>query len=101
MTTTARERLAGLLGGSEPACPFSAELQAPAHLLELEVAGVGPVILPVRAPMAKKLIAVARAAARRADGSRADDAPGSVQWGERIAGPPAFTPYGRRAAYPC
>ncbi|MGH3915742.1 MAG: 2OG-Fe(II) oxygenase [Pseudonocardiaceae bacterium] len=62
MATTARERLAGLLGDSEPTGSFSAELLAPAHLLQLEVAGVGPVNLPVRAPLAKKLIAVARSA---------------------------------------
>jgi hypothetical protein len=31
-------------------------------MLELEVSGVGPVRLPVRAPLAKKLIAVARPA---------------------------------------
>ena len=62
MATTARERLAGLLGGSEPTGTFSAELLAPAHLLQLEVAGVGPVNLPIRTPAAKKLIAAARPA---------------------------------------
>ncbi|MGH3621527.1 MAG: hypothetical protein ACRDQ5_07025, partial [Sciscionella sp.] len=62
MATTARERLAGLLGDSESTGSFSAELLAPAHLLQLEVAGVGPVNLPVRAPLTKKLIAVARSA---------------------------------------
>ena len=62
MTKTARERLARLLGDSEPAGSFSAQLLAPAHLLQLEVSGVGPVSLPVRAPLAKKLIAVARPA---------------------------------------
>ncbi|MGQ0840720.1 2OG-Fe(II) oxygenase [Actinokineospora sp.] len=62
MATTARERLARLLGDSEPAGSFSAHLLAPARLLQLEVAGVGPVSLPVRAPLAKKLIAVARSA---------------------------------------
>jgi 2OG-Fe(II) oxygenase superfamily len=62
MAMTARERLARLLGDSEPAGAFSAQLQAPAHLLQLEVAGVGPVRLPVHAPLAKKLIAVARPA---------------------------------------
>ncbi|MPZ00544.1 MAG: 2OG-Fe(II) oxygenase [Actinophytocola sp.] len=62
MATTARERLAGLLGDGEPGGSFCAELLAPAHLLQLEVAGVGPVSLPVRAPLAKKLIAVARSA---------------------------------------
>ena len=62
MTKTARERLARLLGDSEPAGSFSAQLLAPAHLLQLEVSGVGSVGLPVRAPLAKKLIAVARPA---------------------------------------
>lgn len=62
MSVTARERLAGLLGGSESSGSFSAELRAPADLLGLEVAGVGPVRLPLRAPLAKKLIAVARPA---------------------------------------
>lgn len=62
MAKTARERLAQLFDDAEPAGSFSAQLLAPAHLLELEVSGVGPVRLPVRAPMAKKLIAVARPA---------------------------------------
>ena len=62
MANTARERLARLLGDSAPAGSFSAELLAPAHLLQLEVSGVGPVHLPVRAPVARKLIAVARPA---------------------------------------
>jgi hypothetical protein len=62
MAITARERLARLLGDSEPAGAFSAQLRAPAHLLQLEVADVGPVRFPVRAPLAKKLIAVARPA---------------------------------------
>jgi hypothetical protein len=62
MTKTAREQLARLLGDSEPAGSFSAQLPASAHLLQLEVSGVGPVSLPVRAPLAKKLIAVARPA---------------------------------------
>jgi hypothetical protein len=58
---TPRERLAELLGTGSTAS-FSAHLQAPAHSLHLEVAGVGPVSLPVRAPQAKKLIAAARPA---------------------------------------
>lgn len=62
MVKTARERLARLLGDSEPAGSFSAQLQASAHLLQLEVSGVGPVRLPVSTPLAKKLIAVARSA---------------------------------------
>lgn len=62
MTKTARERLARVFAGAEPAGAFSAQLLAPAQMLELEVSGVGPVRLPVRAPSAKKLIAVARPA---------------------------------------
>jgi hypothetical protein len=62
MAKTARERLARLLGDSMPAELFSAQLPASAHFLKLEVSGVGPVSLPVRAPLAKKLIAVARPA---------------------------------------
>ncbi|MBA3575505.1 MAG: 2OG-Fe(II) oxygenase, partial [Pseudonocardiales bacterium] len=62
MAKAARERLARLLGDAEPAGSFSAQLLAPAHLLQLEVSGVGPVRLPVRAPQAKKLISVARSA---------------------------------------
>ena len=62
MARTARERLARLLGESEPAGSFAAELHVPAHALHLEVSGVGPVRLPVRAPLARKLIAVARPA---------------------------------------
>jgi hypothetical protein len=62
MAKTARERLARLLDDSEPTGSVSAQLLAPAHLLQLEVSGVGPVSLPVRAPLAKKLIAVARSA---------------------------------------
>jgi 2OG-Fe(II) oxygenase superfamily len=62
MARTARERLARLLGDAEAVGSFSAQLLAPAHLLQLDVSGVGPVRLPVRAPLAKKLIAVARPA---------------------------------------
>ncbi|MFF3878159.1 2OG-Fe(II) oxygenase [Streptomyces sp. NPDC001978] len=62
MAKTARERLAELLGGSAPTGSFSAQLSAPADLLHLVVSGVGPVRLPLRAPLAKKLIAVARPA---------------------------------------
>src|SRR5689334_6388781 len=62
MARTARERLAQLLGDAPSAGSFSAQLEAPAHGLGLEVAGVGPVSLPLRAPSAKKLIAVAHPA---------------------------------------
>lgn len=62
MVRTARERLSRLLADSEPAKPFSAQLRAPAQVLELEVVGVGPVRFPIRAPLAKKLSAAARPA---------------------------------------
>jgi 2OG-Fe(II) oxygenase superfamily len=62
MAKPARERLARLLDDSEPGGSFSAQLLVPAHFLQLEVTGVGPVSLPVRAPQAKKLIAAARPA---------------------------------------
>jgi len=62
MAKMARERLARLLDDSEPGGSFSAQLLVPAHFLRLEVTGVGPVSLPVRAPQAKKLIAAARPA---------------------------------------
>src|SRR5918994_1191162 len=62
MAKTARERLAQLLEDSEPDGRFNAQLLAPARLLELEVAGVGSVGFPIRAPVAKKLITVARPA---------------------------------------
>ncbi|MFI8089061.1 2OG-Fe(II) oxygenase [Streptomyces sp. NPDC086080] len=61
MTKSARERLGALLGGAK-ATEFSARLEAPADGVRLEVAGVGPVRLPLRAPQVKKLIAVARPA---------------------------------------
>ncbi|MFI2373423.1 2OG-Fe(II) oxygenase [Streptomyces sp. NPDC018833] len=57
-----RERLAGLLGGAKAAGAFSARLEAPVAGLRLEVSGVGPVRLPLRAPQVKRLIAVARPA---------------------------------------
>src|SRR4051812_30023449 len=62
MAKTARERLAQLLEDSGPEGRFCAQLLAPARLLELEVAGVGPVGFPIRVPVAKKLIRVARPA---------------------------------------
>ncbi|GGX69149.1 hypothetical protein GCM10010358_24440 [Streptomyces minutiscleroticus] len=62
MGQAARERLARVLGAVKPAGAFSAQLSAPAHLLELEVHGVGAIRLPLRAPQAKQLIQVARPA---------------------------------------
>ena len=62
MAKTARERLALLLDDSGPTGAFSAQLTAPTRFLHLDVAGVGRVTLPVRAPQARKLIEVARPA---------------------------------------
>jgi len=62
MAKAARERLASLLDDSGSAGSFSAQLAVPAHFLHLDVAGVGRVPLPVRAPQARKLIEVARLA---------------------------------------
>jgi hypothetical protein len=62
MGRTARERLARLLGDAQASGAFSAQILAPAGALQIEVDGVGLVRPPVRAPLAKKLIAVARPA---------------------------------------
>ena len=62
MAISAREQLARLLGGAGPGGSFAARTAAPADALRLEVAGVGPVVFPLRAPRTKKLIEVARPA---------------------------------------
>src|SRR5712691_9120041 len=62
MGRTARERLARLLDDAEAPGAFSAQILAPADALRVEVDGVGAVQAPVRAPLAKKLIAVAQPA---------------------------------------
>src|SRR6266542_3937840 len=62
MGRTARERLATLLDDAQEPGAFSAQILAPADALQVEVDGVGVVHPPVRAPLAKKLIAVARPA---------------------------------------
>ena len=62
MGRTARERLARLLDDAEAAGAFSAQILAPAGTLQVEVDGVGAVQTPVRALLAKKLIAVAQPA---------------------------------------
>ena len=82
MATTARERLAELLVGESGATgSFSAELLAPPQLLRLAVAGLGLVDLPVRAPLAKKLVAVARPAkfGRSISTARSSPAPTSAR----------------------
>ena len=60
MGRTARERLAKLLDDAEAPGAFSAQILAPADALQVEVDGVGTMLTPVRAPLAKKLIAVAQ-----------------------------------------
>jgi hypothetical protein len=62
MGRTARERLAKLLDDAEAPGASSAQILAPADALQVEVDGVGAVQAPVRAPLAKKLIAVAQPA---------------------------------------
>ena len=62
MGRTARERLARLLDDAEVPGAFSAQILAPADALQVKVDGVGVVQAPVRAPLAKKLIAVGRPA---------------------------------------
>jgi len=62
MGRTARERLARLLDDAEAPGAFSAQILAPAGTLQVEVEGVGAVPVPVRALLAKKLIAVAQPA---------------------------------------
>ena len=62
MGRTARERLAKLLDDAQAPGAFSAQILAPADALQVEVDGVGAVHPPVRAPLAKKLIAAARPA---------------------------------------
>jgi hypothetical protein len=62
MGRTARERLARLLDDAEAPGAFSAQILAPTDALQVEVDGVSAVQTPVRAPLAKKLIAVAQPA---------------------------------------
>lgn len=62
MPQPARDRLAHLLAGTEPARADSATLRLPPEALTLEIEGVGPVQTPVRAAQAKQLIAAARPA---------------------------------------
>ncbi|GFH36552.1 2OG-Fe(II) oxygenase [Streptomyces pacificus] len=62
MGHAARERLAELLEDAERKGDFSTRTELPAHDLRIEVDGVGELPLPLRAPVAKKLIAQARQA---------------------------------------
>ncbi len=62
MGRTARERLATLLDDAEAPGAFSTQILAPADALQVEVDGVGAVPVPVRGPLAKRLIAAGRPA---------------------------------------
>jgi hypothetical protein len=53
----ARTRLARLLAGASEKTSQSAMVRLPAEVLDLHVDGVGAVPLPVRAPLARKLVA--------------------------------------------
>jgi hypothetical protein len=62
METSPRARFADLLGASATGGSFSARRTARADGLRLEVAGVGPIALPVSAPQAKQLCLIGRPA---------------------------------------
>jgi hypothetical protein len=62
MPISARERLARLLAGTQPARADSAMVRLPGDILELEVTGLGLVKTPIRATQAKRLIEAARPA---------------------------------------
>ncbi len=62
MPKPARDRLARLLAGAEPAGADSAMLRLPGAALALEVTGLGPIKTPIRATQAKRLIGAARPA---------------------------------------
>lgn len=62
MVHTAKDSLMRLLTGAPVATSDSATMNLPAGSLEMHVQGVGDLSLPVRAPQAKKLLAVARPA---------------------------------------
>ena len=61
-TTTPRDRFAGLLGEATGPGQFSARLTAGPDDLELEVLGVGPIVLPVPASQAEQLLGLGRPA---------------------------------------
>lgn len=62
MTPEPRHRLAALLGTTRGRGTFTARRTAPPADLRLEVAGVGPVQMPVTSAMARQLVAIARPA---------------------------------------
>ena len=57
MPITPRGRLARVLDGSQAPGVFSAQLSVPARDVRLTVAGAGPISFPVKAPLAKRMIA--------------------------------------------
>jgi hypothetical protein len=63
MPITPRQRLARALDGSLAPVAFSAQLSLPATNVQLTVADVGPISLPIKAPQAKHMIKSARPAA--------------------------------------
>jgi hypothetical protein len=63
MPITPRERLARALDGSQAPAAFSAQLSLPPRNVQLTVADVGPISLPLKAPQAKRMIKSARPAA--------------------------------------
>ena len=62
MPITAKERLARVLDGSEAPGAFSVQLSVPAGDVGLTVTGAGPISFPIKAPQAKRMIAVAQPA---------------------------------------
>lgn len=63
MPTSPRDGLARLLAGADATHADSATTRLPRDVLSLHVTGVGDLTMPIRAPQAQKLIAVARPAA--------------------------------------
>jgi 2OG-Fe(II) oxygenase superfamily len=62
MTTTARERLAAMLGAKTPSAMSSVQLKAGTSDLRLEVDGIGRIQLPIPAEQARRLCELGRPA---------------------------------------
>jgi hypothetical protein len=62
MRITARERLAKVLDGAQAPGAFSVQLSVPTVDVRLTVTGAGPISLPIKAPQAKQMIAIAQPA---------------------------------------
>ncbi|MGH9071524.1 MAG: hypothetical protein ACRDX8_10265 [Acidimicrobiales bacterium] len=62
MSTAARDRLGALLGELSTPGAFSAQRAVPTEDLQLEVRGVGPLVLPVSDALAEQLCQVGRPA---------------------------------------